>query len=91
MDELIEHCMYESGLTAHGCWDELDDYAKEAIQKFAELITRESVSYNDASMLELRLRSRIEDLEEWIVGIAEPNPSIPKCIQESARDILAKD
>ena len=43
MDELIEHCMYESGLTAQGCWDELDDYAKEAIVRFAELLLREAV------------------------------------------------
>ena len=61
MDELIEHCMYESGLTADGCWDELDDYAKEAIQRFAKLLARDF--YNDASMLELRLRNRIEELE----------------------------
>ena len=41
MNELIEHCMYESGLTAQGCWDELDDYAKEAIERFAKLIVKE--------------------------------------------------
>jgi hypothetical protein len=33
--------MYESGLTAQGCWDELDDYAKEAIERFAKLIVKE--------------------------------------------------
>lgn len=43
MDELIEHCMYESGLTAQGCWDELDDYAKEAIQRFAKLLVQGAV------------------------------------------------
>jgi len=63
--------MYESGLTAQGCWDELDDYAKQAIQRFAELLARDF--YNDVSMLELRLRNRIDELEkdskrlEWIV------------------------
>ena len=41
MEELIEHCMYESGLTADGCWDELDDYAKEAIERFARLLVQE--------------------------------------------------
>ena len=41
MDELIEHCLYESGLTADGCWDELDDYAKEAIERFARLLVQE--------------------------------------------------
>ena len=42
MNELIEHCLYESGLTAHGCWDELDDYAKEAILRFAQLLVQQS-------------------------------------------------
>ena len=41
MNEQIEHCLYKSGLTAQGCWDELDDYARECIEKFAELIVKE--------------------------------------------------
>lgn len=40
MNEIIEHCMYESGLTADGCWNELDDYAKESIERFAVLIVK---------------------------------------------------
>ena len=43
MNERIENCLYQAGLTAQGCWDELDDYAKEAIEKFAELIVRECI------------------------------------------------
>jgi hypothetical protein len=41
MNERIEQCLYLSGLTAQGCWDELDDYAKQGIHKFAERIVRE--------------------------------------------------
>lgn len=41
MNERIEHCLYQAGLTAQGCWDELDDYAKEGIEKFAQLIVQE--------------------------------------------------
>jgi len=41
MNERIEHCLYHAGLTAQGCWDELDDYARQGIEKFAELIVRE--------------------------------------------------
>ena len=41
MNERIEHCLYQAGLTAQGCWDELDDYAKQGIEKFAELIVKE--------------------------------------------------
>jgi hypothetical protein len=41
MNERIENCLYQAGLTAQGCWDELDDYAREGIEKFAQLIVRE--------------------------------------------------
>ena len=44
MNEQIEHCLYQAGLTAQGCWDELDDYAKQGIEKFAELIVRECMA-----------------------------------------------
>lgn len=33
--------MYEAGLTAQGCWDQMDQYDRAAILKFAELIVRE--------------------------------------------------
>ena len=41
MNERIEHCLYQAGLTAQGCWDELDTYAQQAIERFAELIIKE--------------------------------------------------
>ena len=44
MNERIEQCLYLSGLTAQGCWDELDDYAKQGIYKFAKLIVRECLA-----------------------------------------------
>ena len=43
MNERIEHCLYQAGLTAQGCWDELDDYARQGIEKFAELIVQECI------------------------------------------------
>lgn len=43
MNERIEHCLYQAGLTAQGCWDELDDYARQGIEKFAELIIKECI------------------------------------------------
>ena len=41
MNQKIQDLMYHSGLTAQGCWDEMDEYDKQAIEKFAELIVRE--------------------------------------------------
>ena len=41
MNDQLENLLYQSGLTAQGCWDELDDYAQQGIEKFAELIIEE--------------------------------------------------
>ena len=41
MNDRLEDLLYQSGLTAQGCWDELDDYARQGIEKFAELIVAE--------------------------------------------------
>ena len=40
MNERIDKLMYHAGLTAQGCWDEMDEYDRKAIEKFAELIVR---------------------------------------------------
>lgn len=41
MNNKLEDLMYQSGLTASGCWDEMDDYDRKAVEKLAELIVRE--------------------------------------------------
>ena len=43
MSDRIDDLMYEAGLLADGCWDQFDQYDKEAIEKFAELIIKESI------------------------------------------------
>ena len=47
MNQKIEDLMYHSGLTAQGCWDEMDDYDKQAIEKFAELLVKECMNVLD--------------------------------------------
>ena len=47
MNQKIQDLMYHSGLTAQGCWDEMDDYDKQAIEKFAELIFKECIQVLD--------------------------------------------
>ena len=41
MNERIDDLMYRAGLTAQGCWDEMDQYDHQAIKRFAELIVNE--------------------------------------------------
>lgn len=45
MNERIDHCLYQAGLAASGCWDELGTYEQEAIVKFAELLIKECGFY----------------------------------------------
>lgn len=40
----IEELMYHSGITAQGCWDEMDEYNQKAIERLIELVIRESAS-----------------------------------------------
>ena len=40
LDVLEEYAFYQSGLSAHSCCEDLDDYAKEAIQKYGRIIIR---------------------------------------------------
>ena len=46
MNKRMEDLMYHAGLTAQGCWDEMDDYDKQAIEKFAKLIVKECIEIN---------------------------------------------
>ena len=34
MNQKIQDLMYHSGLTAQGCWDEMDEYDRKAIARF---------------------------------------------------------
>jgi len=57
MNQRIEHCLYQAGLTAQGCWDELDDYTKQGIEKFAELIVLECMKVSNRSLSKYELPS----------------------------------
>lgn len=37
MNQQIEDLMYHAGLTAQGCWDSMDEYDRQAIEKLVEL------------------------------------------------------
>ncbi len=47
MNQKFNDLMYRAGLTAQGCWDSLDDYDRDAILKFAELIVQECAKIAD--------------------------------------------
>ena len=41
MNNQFDNLMYEAGITAQGCWDEMDEYDRTAILKFANMIVGE--------------------------------------------------
>ena len=43
MNKQFDDLMYSAGLTAQGCWDQMDEYNRDAILKFAQLIVRECI------------------------------------------------
>ena len=40
LEQLEEYAFYESGLSADGCLDKLDSYAKEAIQRYGRILVK---------------------------------------------------
>lgn len=58
MNEQLEDLMYRAGLTAQGCWDKMDGYDKESIEKFAELLVRECAKLADNCPADYLLQSR---------------------------------
>jgi hypothetical protein len=43
-NKLIENLLYSSGLTAQGCWDQLDSYAQDAIIRAIQMTAQECAS-----------------------------------------------
>jgi hypothetical protein len=41
MQNIFDKLMYDSGLTANGCWNNLDEYDRSAIQRYGSLIIAE--------------------------------------------------
>jgi hypothetical protein len=59
MHKQFDDLMYSAGLTAQGCWDQMDEYDRDAILKFAQLIVRECAKVADIAD---------ENKCEWIGG-----------------------
>jgi len=83
MNERIENLLHRSGLTAHGCWDKFDEYDKQALAKFAELIVRECAN------VALEQKKWVEDMivfnrqdEQWNLARIQQSQRIVDKIKE---------
>ena len=43
MKDIFEDLMYHAGMTAQGCWDEFDDYQREAVEQYGRLVVQECI------------------------------------------------
>jgi hypothetical protein len=44
-EDIFSKLHYHSGLVAQGCWNELDEYDREAIIRFGDLIVKEAAEF----------------------------------------------
>jgi hypothetical protein len=47
MNKHIEDLLYQSGITADGCWDELGTYEQEAIERLVNITVKECANLAD--------------------------------------------
>ena len=77
MNDKFEDLLYNSGLTSQGCWDKLDEWDREAVLKFAELIVRNCIDEMITQM--------------WHHGIDESNnPSFYKAVEKAKQHFGVK-
>ena len=77
MNDKFEDLLYNSGLTSQGCWDKLDEWDREAVLKFGELIVRECIDEMVQQM--------------WNYGIDESNnPSFYKAVEKTKQHFGVK-
>ena len=59
MNKQFDDLMYSAGLTAQGCWDQMDEYDRDAILKFAQLIVAECIDVVSDCSVEYCTRPQI--------------------------------
>ena len=71
MNERIEHCLYQAGLTAQGCWEDLDTYTQEGIEKFADLIIEQCGVALSPMLRDMISRGQAYDMIRQHFGVEE--------------------
>jgi hypothetical protein len=60
MNDKLDDLMYQAGLTAQGCWDQMDKYDRTSVLKFAELIVRECANLFPLTFTDEHYQRRID-------------------------------
>lgn len=70
-ESIFEELHYHSGLVASGCWDELDDYDREAIKRFGDLVIKEACKALTPALRDMISRGQAIDLIKQHFGVEE--------------------
>ena len=76
MNKHLDHCLYLAGLTASGCWEDLDTYTQEGIERFADFIIAEAIAVvqkrfmGDLNREDMEVRRCVDDLKKHF-GVEE--------------------
>ena len=71
MNKQFDDLMYSAGLTAQGCWDQMDEYDRDAILKFAQLIVAECIDVVSDCSVEYCTRPQIVSEIKQHFGVEE--------------------
>ena len=71
MNERIDKLMYHAGLTAQGCWDEMDEYDRKAIEKFAELIVEQCAAIIESQDVDPSFKLRMSWAVKQYFGVEQ--------------------
>ena len=92
MNKAFDDLIYQSGLIADGCWDELGTYEQEAIERLIELTVRECCKALNPMLRDMISRGQGVDLIKLHFGMdpkeittAMLDASIEQCKQELAK------
>jgi hypothetical protein len=72
----FDNFVYHSGLIAQGCWDKFDDWDKQALRRFGNLIVKDCIDtlqerfMGDLNREDQEVRRCIETLQKHF-GVAE--------------------
>ena len=47
LKDLEDYAFYESGLSAHGCLEKIDSYAREAIKRYGRILLKKQKEIDD--------------------------------------------
>ena len=95
MNKAFDDLIYQSGLIADGCWDELGTYEQEAIERLIELTVRECCKALNPMLRDMISRGQGVDLIKLHFGMdpreittAMLDAAIEQCKQELAKKKL---